>query len=75
METFVLFIIIILALSLFVFAKDSHKEENKLMKEGGMRVKYKTLINNNFIDSDGSSQILVQSTNSLSEEPIFRCCK
>lgn len=62
MGTVILFIVIIFVISLFAFAKDSHKENNKLLKEGGMRVKYKTLINN-FIEPDSGLKVVEETSN------------
>jgi len=53
MSGIIIFIIVIVVFVLFSFAKDSYKEKDKVVKEGGMRVKYKTLIDNFVSPSDG----------------------
>lgn len=61
MGTFWIFVLIIVTIIIFNFAKDSYKENDKIVKEGGIRKKYKTLIDN-FIDPD-SGMIVTKETN------------
>ncbi len=57
MSTLFTFLIIILAITILRFAKDSYKDYKKVAKEGGIRNKYKDLINY-FIDSDPEMKII-----------------
>ena len=61
MGTFTIFLIIIAVIVIFSFAKDSYKENDKMVKEGGIRRKYKTLIEN-FIGPDSGMKV-VKETN------------
>ncbi|MGM9694534.1 MAG: hypothetical protein ACI3YC_05960 [Alloprevotella sp.] len=61
MDTIVIFIIIIVGFVIFSFAKDSIAETDKIVKEGGIYNKYKTLINN-FIDPESGMKV-IQKTN------------
>lgn len=61
MGTFLIFVSIVVAIIIFNFAKDSYKENDKIVKEGGIRKKYKTLIDN-FIDQD-SGMTVTKETN------------
>lgn len=65
MGTFLIFIIIVVAIILYSFAKDSYKENDKIVKEGGIRKKYKTLIDN-FIDLDSGMKVI--------KETNIYCC-
>lgn len=56
-----IFILIIIGVVIFSFAKDSMAETDKLVKEGGIYNKYKTLIDN-FIDPESGMKI-IQKTN------------
>lgn len=62
MGTFVIFAIIIIAIIIFSFAKDSYKESDKIVKEGGIRKKYKVLIDN-FIEPESGMKV-IKETNS-----------
>ena len=57
MSTFLFFIIIIVVIVIISFTKDSYKENNKIIKEGGIRQKYKTLIDN-FIDPESGMHVI-----------------
>lgn len=63
MSTIIIIILIIVGLSFFSFAKDSIAETDKIVKEGGIYNKYKTLIDN-FIDTEtGMGMKVIQKTN------------
>lgn len=62
MSTFLIFVIIIVIIVIFNFAKDSYNENDKLVKQGGMRVKYRTLIDN-FIDPDSGLDVVKETNN------------
>ena len=62
MITFLIFVAIIVVIMIFSFAKDSYKENDKLVKQGGMRVKYRTLIDN-FIDDDSGLRVVKETNN------------
>ena len=57
MSTFVPFIIVIIGFVIFSFVKDSKAETDKIVKEGGIYNKYKTLIDN-FIDSSSGMNVI-----------------
>ena len=61
MGTFLILVLIVVAIILFNFAKDSYQENNKIVKEGGIRKKYKKLIDH-FIDA-GSGMNVIKETN------------
>ena len=74
MGTLFTFLIIIIAITILRFAKDSYKDYKKVAKEGGIRNKYNVLINH-FIDLDPQMKI-IKETNMycyLSEHPSTRC--
>lgn len=62
MSTFLIFVGIIVVIVIFNFAKDSYNENDKLVKQGGMMVKYRTLINN-FIDPESGLKVVKQTNN------------
>lgn len=62
MSTFLIFVAIIVVIIIFNFAKDSYNENDKLVKQGGMRVKYRTLIDN-FIDPDSGLKVVKETNN------------
>lgn len=57
MSTFLVFIIIVVVIVIIKFAKNSVEETSKVVKEGGMRIKYKTLIDN-FIDPSSGMKVI-----------------
>lgn len=61
MNTIIIFILVIVGFSIFSFVKDSMAETDKIVKEGGIYNKYKTLIDN-FIDSKSGMKV-IQKTN------------
>jgi len=61
MSAFVIFLIIIGVFAVIHFARDSFNESEKVVKEGGIRIKYKTLIDN-FADPTSGMKI-VKETN------------
>ena len=63
MGTLFTFLIIITAITILRFAKDSYKDYKKVAKKGGIRDKYKVLINY-FIDTDPKMKI-IKETNLL----------
>lgn len=61
MSGILLLILVIVGICVFPFIKDSMQETNRVVKEGGIYNKYKTLIDN-FIDP-GSGMNVIQKTN------------
>lgn len=61
MSGVLIFILIIVGFVIFSFAKDSMSETDKIVKEGGIYNKYKTLIDN-FIDPESGMEV-VEKTN------------
>lgn len=61
MSTLIIFIIIVVGFVIFSFAKDSIAETDKIVKEGGIYNKYKTLIDN-FIEPECGMKV-IQKTN------------
>ena len=57
MSAFLIFIILVIVIVIIKFAKSSIVETDKIVKEGGMRIKYKTLIDN-FIDPYSGMKII-----------------
>jgi Asp/Glu/hydantoin racemase len=57
MSGFVIFLILIGIIIVIKFASDSSGDTDKIVKEGGMRVKYKTLIDN-FVDPESGLKII-----------------
>lgn len=57
MGTLFTFLIIIIAITILRFTKDSYKDYKKVAKEGGIRNKYNVLINH-FIDLDPQMKII-----------------
>lgn len=57
MNAFLIFIILVIVIVIIKFAKSSIVETDKIVKEGGMRIKYKTLIDN-FIDPSSGMKII-----------------
>ena len=57
MSTFVIFVIILVIVMIIKFSKSSVEETNKVVKDGGMRNKYKILIDN-FIDPESGMEII-----------------
>ena len=57
LSTFLIFIIIVVVVIITKFAKNSIEETDKMVKEGGMRIKYKTLIDN-FIDPSSGMKVI-----------------
>ena len=57
MSAFVIFLILIVIFIVIHFAKDSYNESEKVVKESGIRTKYKTLIDN-FADPSSGMKIL-----------------
>ena len=53
MSTILIFILVIVGFVIFSFIKDSIAESNKIVKEGGIYNKYKTLIDNFIAQSLG----------------------
>ncbi|HJG14286.1 MAG TPA: hypothetical protein K8V07_20480 [Bacteroides xylanisolvens] len=53
----------IVVIMLIRFANDSNKQANAIIKQGGMKVKYKTLIN--YLLSQDPNAKIVQETNTL----------
>jgi len=74
MGTLFTFLIIIIAITILRFAKDSYKDYKKVAKEGGIRNKYNVLINH-FINSDPQMKI-IKETNMycyLSAQHYYAC--
>lgn len=65
MEFIVFLIIAIVVLMIFHFIKDSYSESNSVAKEGGIRIKYKTLIDHFICPEEG--------LNVLSETNTYVC--
>lgn len=57
MSTVLIFILIIVGIIIFSFAKESMAETDKVAKEGGIYNKYKILIDN-FIDPDSGMKVI-----------------
>lgn len=57
MSAIVIFIIVIVGIIIFSFARDTYKENDKIVKEGGIHNKYRTLIDN-FIDQDAGMKVI-----------------
>ena len=57
LSAFLIFIILVVVVAIIKFAKSSIVETDKIVKEGGMRIKYKTLIDN-FIDPSSGMKII-----------------
>ncbi|MDD5998015.1 MAG: hypothetical protein PUC42_14045 [Bacteroidales bacterium] len=56
----VVFVLIIVGLLIYSFAKDTYSETNKIVKEGGIYKKYKILIDN-FIEEESGMRIIKES--------------
>ena len=65
MSTFVIFLIIIIVIVVVHFAKDSYNESEKVAKEGGIRTKYKMLIDN-FADPSSGMHIIKETNKYIS---------
>ena len=57
LSTILIFVILVVVVVVIKFAKSSIVETDKIVKEGGMRIKYKTLIDN-FIDPSSGMKII-----------------